>query len=257
MSAAAQELFTRCGAGLVEFSREQFTFPRSHAGSLTARIRHRLPRPLAAALPVAAVRLATPWYRPGASPKPRVQPRPQTGFDVRPLDRFGDDYGRLWSAVHPAFARTLDKTPLYMNWRYVECPTCHPIRLGLYGPRGLEAVAVGIVRAGLDRHRRPCATFGEIVELLAPDPLAPGTQALLTTLMRSLDRRRVDAITSTALSAAARPLLEHLGFVPRSCNEFAMVVRLQGSGGPKPQSDAQNSWYYTAGDGDSLYCSGV
>lgn len=257
MSPAALGLITRCGAQLVESSTERFSFQRSYAGVLTASIRHRLSRRLGRAVKVGNVRRLAWWYRPKGAPERQKLPGTLPGHDIRPIARFGADYDSVWGRFSAGIDRTVDKTALYMNWRYVDCPTCRPTRLGLYGRNGLEAVAVGLVRTGLDRFRQPCMRYGEIAELITPEPASPGAEALLRALMRALDRRRVDSIACSSLHPLARPLLQRLGFSSTSSNEFAMAVRLDGAEAPARASHGAESWYYTAGDGDSLYCSGL
>jgi hypothetical protein len=74
--------------------------------------------------------------------------------------------------------------------------------------------------------------------------------------LRKLDGARVDAITSAWLDAGAEDLLTGQGFIRDSSVDLGMAIRWGGEepGGGLPGS---GSLYYTAGDGDSLYCASL
>lgn len=257
MSDEAATLFTKCGAAVVPGTTQQFVLPRSYAGDLTNRIRSRLPRVLANAVRVPAVRCASPWYVPDGAPRPRPLPRLQGAADVRPIDRFGPECDALWEHVRPRFAWSLEKSASYLQWRYVECPTARPVRLALFESGAIAAVAVGVVWSGIDRHRRPSVRFGEVTEFLAREPESPGARFLLASLVHRLGRGGVDSVVSLPLSAGCRPLFEAMGFELRSRGGHPAAVRWSGPPEPNAGAPGTREGYWTGGDGDALWSSAL
>jgi hypothetical protein len=261
ISEGAGKLMTQCGAKPVPGSRQRFVYPRSYAGELALRIRWHLPRSISGAVSERACRILAPWYVPGGKPRPRRLPSHRVeaaGGEVRRIERFGDDYDELWSQVSSGLRWSVAKDSRYMNWRYLQCPTLHPLCLGLHTSEGtLSAAAVVVTRTVRDRAGRPCGARGEIAELLALDPDCPSVEALLVEAMSAIDKARLDSIAACCMHPSHRPVFERLGFLAAESEELAATLWAGADVSSGESWDDPAAWYYTAGDGDSLYSFGV
>lgn len=261
MSEGASKMMSKCGVGVIGVSRARFVYPLRYSGELAMKVRRRLPGLLTPLVSAGLCRGAAWWYVPRGKPRPRRLPARVSGGvgeGIRRLGKFGAEYDALWSTFCSPLRWSVNKSSRYMNWRYFDCPTVDPVCLGVFGKGGdLCAVGVGIRRARTDRSGRPCLLNGEIAELMSLDPTNAATEHLLAALMHALDEGRVDSIDACYMHGALHPLLERTGFRATESVEFAAAL------GPHPSGESSAKWgdgsecYYTAGDGDGLYSSGV
>ncbi len=252
MRDAVRRIMEHSGGRAVPMSCVRFELRRRYRVKLVLGVRNRLPRAIAWCATPRLLSLAGTWYRPRGAAPARPLPRaaaPATGR-VAVLARFGGDYDALWGRVRDRWACSFRKDSAYMNWRYRDLPGQTAVCLGLFGGTGLEAAAVGVVTAAEDRRGRPFALSGEITELIADSPDSPGVGALLAELMRRLDRRGVDTLSATGLSPSSHALLGASGF-GRSDDQIYQAMLIAPALGECPTDE--NAWYYSAGDGDSLY----
>lgn len=191
--------------------------------------------------------------RGGGPPHVRSLPRAALEADIRPIERFGSDYDRLWGEAHPRFRLTLDKDAEYMNWRYRDCPTFRqPILRGLYRDCTLVAVVVAGAYTVMDGHRRPCGANGEILELIAPAASTTEIQALLLSVCKELDSRGVDMIGALSYGAMCSEALEWVGFQPEEDLRYDTIIVPEKADLKAGRTESTEGVYLTAGDGDAL-----
>lgn len=249
MARAAEELFVKCGSKPIPESRTEYFFPRRYEGELAGKLRWRLPKSVGRVVSPRMMGMMAPWYRPKGQPRPAPLPGGDGTGTIRVLDRFGDDYDRLWQSASVGLRTTVERDAAYMNWRYCDLPGQHAIRVGWIHPEtGLGAVCVGLVRVRLDRFGSPCARIGEVVELVGTEPTA--LKRVLSAAMRALDEERVDAITSARQRTCVREVLREAGFIERHDGEFSGAISAPGKIGSLDGADAV---LYSAGDGDCLF----
>jgi hypothetical protein len=246
-------LFDRAGATPIAASEKRFIFPLRYNSHLSIVLRWRVPAALGSLVTPTAVAPAAALWRPRDKPAVKRLPRRTSKTsDIFQLLKFTDDYSELWRRVRDRWSCSIDKDARYMNWRYLACPTLHPVCLGLNDKSGLlRAIAVGIVCVGLDRFQRPAGISGELAELIADDPADPAVEELLLHVMRALDRKRVDAVESTSLHPSLHPLLERVGFVKENSELYRVMLAT------KDGIESEDSWYHTAADSDALYSPGL
>ena len=263
---ALQKWGRRMGVIPLPMSHGRFALPLRNDGRLCRSVRRRLPAAvrrfatpatigrLLGSKPVESVRR---WLAPrGGPPLGRSLPTATPAADIRPIERFGDDYNGLWEQARRRFRMTLDKDASYLNWRYVDCPTFrHPILRGLYRDGKLAGVAVAGAYTVLDDDRKPCGADGEVLELITADATEREIEALLLSVCRELDTRLVDSIGALSLDATVREALARIGFETEEDKRFETMVLLDP---PYPKTSCLTSTegvYLTAGDGDILTAS--
>jgi hypothetical protein len=176
------------------------------------------------------------------------------GERVSSVERWTDDYARLWQGVREQFTCSVDKTAQYMTWRYLSAPMAAPLCVGLQDGAGrLTALAVAVLHTERDPAGRPCAVHAEITELIADPPDDPRVRTLLLHLMHELDRLRVDSITATGLQACYHALLASVGFEHERSDALCMAVNLGSREATSRVVNAASPWYVSAGDGEALF----
>ena len=257
-SRAASKLFQFYGAMALPLSEVRYVYQLRHRGATCRELRRRLPPLLHWMANRWSSAMVTPlldrrWGR-RSKPLPRLD---QAG-DLRPISRFGEEYDELWRSAAGQFEVSLDKNAAYMNWRYLDCPTMSPIRLGCYdGHDRLAGAIVACRRAHRDVRRRPCGEDGEIVELIVREPESPIVERLVVPVMERLDRHGVDAVAATGLHPRLHPLLEGIGFERTACGwgTLRAISNIRDrSAGDILQDEL---WYFTSGDGDHLFGQGI
>jgi hypothetical protein len=251
------------GATLLPMSQSHFALHLRNRGWTCRAVRRRLPPAvgrfvspatagrLLASKPVEAVlrRLA----QSDGLPRGVSLPAEASAADVRPFERFGDDYDGLWEQARQKFRMTFDKDAEYLNWRYLDCPTFrHPILRGLYRDGKLSGVVVAGAYAVPDVHHRPCGANGEILELITPDASAREIEALLLSACRELDRSEVDRIGASSYDGPVREVLERIGFRPEEDKGFDKLVIFDQAEPGAGRVESTEGVYLTAGDGDML-----
>ncbi len=263
MTPATQKLFQHFGGGVLPQSRQRFIYRLCYRGVISRRIRSSLPlrfgwlvSPKAIGLlaPSRAVGLAIRYVAPHEAAEIKPVLDASISADIRPIRRFGEAYDALWQIASRRFCHSVDKTSSYLNWRYLACPTMSPLCLGLYDGRdALSGVVVAASYVLADRHRRPCGTEGEILELITEDLSAHIVEELIRAAIGGLARAGVDSVCATGLHVGYHPMLAKIGFVHQDSARFVLALRLDA---PEVQeaclSDGED-WYSTAGDGDALY----
>lgn len=254
MSAEAEKLGRMMGETLIPLSLTAFRFPLRNAGSTRRALRRNLPRWLRPAATPLVARILARCAPPRGSLRPRrPPPLPHEPRLVR-LTGFGAGYAELWTTFAARFDYTVDRTPEYMQWRYLDGPATS---LEIWGLQETDGSLGGLLVIGerfeLADDRTPCGTSGEILELILRDPADTGAlRTLLSLAIRRLDRRGVDAVTATGLCTAYHAELAHLGFA-RETGTFKIGTRLDRAAHPTSSLTRENAWYLSAGDGEQLY----
>jgi len=270
-----RELYERCGAVFVPATRRRYVLNVRDQGARCLRARERIGAGIKLAsqhiplrlerlrlgarvagwtIPRISVRLvgfaSGQWRKPAAYD---ADGGPTRDCDIRSIERFDAGYDELWKRVGTSFECTIERDSTYMNWRYVEAPHHHPIRLGLYERGRLAAVAIATHWTEKDFLGDPCAVHADIVELLAEDLESSSVMQLVQELLRALDRRhRVDTVGAFACSPQYSSLFTRLGFEAKEDPRFAMAVNW--SGDVSEQSlNHRLSWYASSSDTDCLY----
>jgi len=210
------------------------------------------------ALPRMSVRLVAAASGQWRQPAPyRASLAPTPGCDIRLIEHFDAEYDALWKRVSTRFECTIERDSTYMNWRYVEAPHHHPIRLGLYERGRLSAIAVATHWTEKDCLGGPGAVHAEIVELLADELESSSVTLLVQQLLQAVDRKhRVDTVGAFACTPEYERLFGCLGFEPKEDPRFAMAINW--SGDVSEQSlNHRLSWYASSGDSDCLYASSL
>lgn len=249
MSEAARKLLVTCGARPIGGSRGRLVLARRSSGALARSIRWRLP---AALCPLVSGRVLG-GLGLGRTRDRGALPRAEEGADVRPIGRFDGSADGLWERASAGTGWTVERDAAYLNWRYVDMPTQRAVRLGLYEGGELSAVCVGVVRAKGDRTMRPCVRFGEVAEVVARDPGSAGVRGLVARVCGVLDRRGVDAITTSRMTGGAGSVLEGLGWKAEESDEFEGALCSAGAGAGAGTLGEGGGWMYGAGDGDSMW----
>lgn len=176
----------------------------------------------------------------------RTAARP--GEEIRPIERFDDTVLPVSRAFADRVVVSIDRTPRFLNWRYLEKPTGDYECAGLW--RG------GELRAYLVTRRFPL--YGAPAVILMDLGCADGEDdALLRLIDDRIEAARADG-AGAAVLMGLHPFftqLRRLGFVriPERVNPrtFKFVVKCL-----QPDSDPvvleRSAWYVTLGDWDVL-----
>ena len=257
LSEAAMKLFCYFGGRVVPLSRQRFVYRLRYRAPLCQNLRWHAPPWIGRAATPRILGLFDRWVAARRNVELRPVPLAQGGLDVRPIRRFEASYDALWERATRLIRYSIDKTSEYMNWRYVDCPTANPIRLGAFDARGrLTDIVVAAAYAEIDRYGRPCGTSGEILELIGDGNRPRTLEGLVVAAMRELARRGADTIGATGLTSSLHPLLERIGYVREESDRFVMGLRLD-SVDALDESLQGEGWYTTAGDGDALYATAL
>ncbi len=249
---AVRSLYGRHGARILPLSCRRFVYPLRNDGLTCRQLRQRLPRTLTPLVRPWLAGMMGRWFAPQAAVRLRVPAAMNGSARLGLIERFGAEYDDLWHKTGAEIRFSLDKDAEYMNWRYVDCPTIRPLRLGVFDRWGsLRGIVVAARRVHRDWTDRPCGSDGEILELIVPGFEKVYARQLVVAAMRWLDRAGVDSVTVSGLHVRYHSLLEEISFEHQYLEEFNLVLGLDSSYSGDVYRDDQ--WYYTAGDGDQLY----
>lgn len=189
-------------------------------------------------------RVADPIYRALAVRRMPLQPNER----VAPIERFDDSVLPVARAFADHVVVSIDRTPRFLNWRYVEKPTGDYERWGLWRGDALRAYLV----------TRRFPLYGAPAVILMDLGCAEGEDdALLRLIADRIEAARADG-AGAAVLMGLHPFfakLRRLGFVrvPERANPrtFKFVVKCL-----QPDSDPvvleRDAWYVTLGDWDVL-----
>lgn len=243
---AVLKMFQTAGGRLIADSRVQFVRPILRHETLAQRIRGRLPRRIARWLPPGLIACLTdPLHLLRRHRRQRLR-GPLPPGQTRTLHRFDDEYDALWRRASADYRNCVERTSTYMNWRYVDCPTSHPIIRGWCDDTGaLRAVAVATPRVQLDDHGEPCGRIGEILEFVADALDEQAAIRLLEEMILPLARAGVGSIRCAALDPRLHSALQHCGFERRATDDQRLAISLAAEPG------LEGDWIFSRGDGDA------
>ncbi|TSC89648.1 MAG: Uncharacterized protein G01um10143_138 [Parcubacteria group bacterium Gr01-1014_3] len=189
------------------------------------------------------------------------------GYDIEVIDRFENEMDQFWSRIKSRYPITIERSSLYMNWRYADCPLVNYHIL--YAKKNNEIVACAIIR--IDEivegaERSPIGVrVGRIIDLFG---LAEADEEILRAVIDFCKEQNVAFIDffytgrfyDKALSAvgfvdsdqppyASIPtLLNPIDRIKRTKNNFAF--RLMNQNFKDSRIDDLDNWFSTKGNGD-------
>ncbi len=254
-TSAAHKLLSIYGARTLPLSEVRYVYQLRYRGATLRELRQRLPSSLRWMANRWSTAIATPMLDRRRGRKSKRVPRLTRNGDVRPILRFDEEYDELWRCATEQFEVSLDKNAAYLNWRYIDCPTASPLCLGYYGSNNeLAGVVIAGLRVGArDERRRPWGRDGEILELIVREPDRHVVEQLLVPAMEHLNNAGVDVVAVTGLYEPLHPIMEEIGF-DRTLQEWNRLFGISKMPDhPITELMRDDRWYFTAGDGDSLF----
>ena len=188
------------------------------------------------------------WIGLAAQPFVGLRRRPCTarGLEVRPVDRFGEAWDRLWEDLARGRNVTGVRDAAYMNWRYVACPDLRYDRLGTFRGDRME----GLVVFAADRERHT----GAVLELLADGNDEPVTASLLWHAATAMKQQGAGVISACfPAGSAAEAALKQMRFKSWATRRWGIhlsLARFAGDQPPtatRPEADLAN-WRFSLGD---------
>jgi GNAT superfamily N-acetyltransferase len=167
------------------------------------RLRARLP----AALAAAGAALAAPALAAWLARRHRERSSP-AGADlvVRPVERFGAEFDRLWETARGSYAMCVRRDAAYLNWKYVDCPQRDYARRAAW--RGEDLVGYAVSRCALHDGLR----LGWLLDVFAHADDHAAKDALIGAVLDDFRGQGVARAQAFSLNACLRADLERRGF---------------------------------------------
>jgi GNAT superfamily N-acetyltransferase len=188
---------------------------------------------------VARYLLGRPGER-GGLRAPDPSPRSVRRFEVRPVERFGDDFDDLGARSARGYGSHFVRDAEYFNWRYLDSPRDYRC-FGVYRDGGLSGVAV------VGHTFKHGVSAGFLADLVTEPDAGEELRALVARAVSEVKGGADALVLLPPPGGAARQALLRSGFAPTS-------TRLRFIG--KPLRDGarldgrKGAWHFTLGDFD-------
>jgi hypothetical protein len=211
----------------------------------TAQLLIRPDRVLKGKLPAPMAWAAGVGLRASTAVRDLLRDRPTAG--VREVARFGETHDALWSLMAEDIACGVVRDASYLNWKYIDQPGQHFLRIELVEGDRVAAVAVCVFR-------EPDASYqyrrAFLVDLIVPFSDESLTQRIVRAACATVAEAGADTLVCLHVGTSLGRALARAGFLRRDPERFLLVDPGAVSGATLDQVLDGGGWYVTQGDSD-------
>jgi acyl carrier protein len=171
----------------------------------------------------------------------RGPPRP------REVSRFDARHDQLWRESSRGLSCAVVRDSSYLNWKYVEQPGQHFVRVELLDDEKVCGIAVWMLREPDDTYRY---SRGFLVELVAPLNDAAQLRRVIRAASSVPIELGAHALVCLHINASLTRALRDCGFILRQPERFLLVDPGPLTGAALACVLSGESWYVTQGDSD-------
>jgi hypothetical protein len=166
---------------------------------------------------------------------------------VEEIARFDRRHDTLWQEVQHEYQCAVVRDASYLNWKYVEQPGQHFLRLEIQRDGRIVAIAVVLIvePASVYPYRR-----GFLVDMVVPISDREVVWAMLDSVRRVCQQRAVASLTCYLISHQLRQAMTSFGFFPKKPTRFLLVATEGVSAAISRVVLSPAQWFITLGDSD-------
>ncbi len=168
-------------------------------------------------------------------------------YEARPLDRFGDDYDRLWGRVRGQLACVAQRDASFMNWKFVDQPGQTFQRMGVY--RGGELAGVGVVVIR-ERDENYAYRRALLLDWIVPATDRPAAWALLDAVAKTCRAQQVAVVTCDITCGPLEEELMAYGFLRREATRTFLLATNELDQHANQLARNPENWFLTRADSD-------